>query len=133
MRVCKSYIIFFFSALLLTVQDLKSQPASFITIEGNGSPVVMLQGGASPLSLFDRHAKELAASYKVIRIERLNVSCVTNNKIIPANYLVRMESERLNHLLDSLNINEPVVLIGLSYGGLIALDFALNHMAKIRS
>lgn len=93
----------------------------------------MLQGGAAPINIFDPHAKELSALYKVIRIERLNISCVKTNTAIPAGYSVRMESERVAHLLDSLAIHEPVVLIGHSYGALIAFDLALNHPGKIRS
>lgn len=44
-----------------------------------------------------------------------------------------MESEAIKYNLDSLHIKEPIVLVGHSYGGVIALDFALNYPNRIRS
>ena len=123
----------FFFVLLWIASSSKAQSPSFIATEGKGIPVVMLQGGSYTFNIFDPHAKELSALYKVIRIERLNISCVKTNTAIPGSYSVRMESERMAHLLDSLSIHEPVVLIGHSYGAVIALDLALNHPDKIRS
>ena len=93
----------------------------------------MLNGGVADMSVFAVHSKELASKYKVIRMEQFNVQYATDGLILPKDYSVRIESEAIKFTLDSLNIHEPIILIGHSYGGLIALDFALNYPNRIRS
>jgi len=44
-----------------------------------------------------------------------------------------MESDAVAATLDSLHITAPVILIGHSYGGVIAFDFAINHPERIKS
>jgi pimeloyl-ACP methyl ester carboxylesterase len=102
-------------------------------IEGTGPPIVLLNGGTADMSVFTVHSKELARKYKVIRMEQFNVQYANEELMLPQDYSVHMESEAIKFTLDSLHINEPVVLVGHSYGGLIALDFALNHSDYIRS
>ena len=93
----------------------------------------LLNGGVADMSVFAVHSKELSGTYKVIRMEQFNVQYATEGLTISKDYSVEMESEAIKFTLDSLNINEPVVLVGHSYGGLIALDFALNYPNRIRS
>ncbi len=102
-------------------------------IEGEGTPIVMLNGGTADMSVFAAHSKELSHDYKVIRMEQFNIEYATENLMLPKNYSVRMESEAIKYTLHALNIREPVILIGHSYGGLIALDFALNHPQYVRA
>jgi pimeloyl-ACP methyl ester carboxylesterase len=44
-----------------------------------------------------------------------------------------MESEAIKTTVNSLEIKEPIILAGHSFGGLIALDFALRYPNYIRS
>ena len=44
-----------------------------------------------------------------------------------------MESEAVEATLDSLNIKEPVIIAGHSYGGVIAFDFAMRYPEKVRA
>lgn len=104
-----------------------------ILIEGEGIPLVMLNGGVADMSVFAVHSKELSAAYKVIRMEQFNVQYATEGWILPDDYSVQMESEAIQSTLDSLEIYEPIILVGHSYGGLIALDFALHYPDRIRS
>lgn len=114
--------------------SLQAQPKiKKVLIEGEGKPIVMLNGGTFDMSVFDVHSKELSRKYKVIRMEQFNVQYATENLVLPKNYSVLMESEAIKFTLDSLNIKEPVVLVGHSYGGLIAFDFALNHVKYVNS
>lgn len=104
-----------------------------VLVEGEGIPIVMLAGGTADMSGFALPSKELSGNYKVIRMEHFNVQYATEGLFLPKNYSVGMESEAIKYNLDSLHIKEPIVLVGHSYGGVIALDFALNYPNRIRS
>lgn len=120
--------------LLIAHFSVMAQPKTKkVLVEGDGLPVVMLNGGTADMSVFSSHSKQLSADYKVIRMEQFNVQYATEGCTLPQTYSVQMESEAVKATLDSLNITEPIVLMGHSYGGLIALDFALHHPNYIRS
>ena len=71
--------------------------------------------------------------YQVIRMENLNVQYACKGQTLPKDYSVRTESDAVKATLDSLNIQGPVILMGHSYGGLIALDYALNNPDGVTS
>ena len=120
--------------LLLFIQvSVKAQSKSKkVIIEGEGTPIVMLNGATADMSVFDIHSKELSSAYKVIRMEQFNVQYAADGLALPNNYSVHMESEAIRFTLDSLNIKEPILLVGHSYGGVIAFDFALNYPNRVR-
>ena len=126
----KIFLIFLFSIQLSVLAQSKIKK---VLIEGEGIPIIMLNGGTSDMSVFTVHSKELSRNYKVIRMEQFNVQYATEGLMLPKDYSVQMESEAIKFTLDSLNIKEPVILVGHSFGGLIAFDFALNHPNYIRS
>ncbi len=103
-----------------------------VIIEGKGPPVVLLAGGRWDMRSFNQPAKALSSKHLVIRMEHFNVQFAQEGLILPPTYSVEKESAAIGYTLDSLNITEPVVLIGWSYGALMALDFALTHPARIR-
>jgi pimeloyl-ACP methyl ester carboxylesterase len=123
------FIPFFFAHILAIAQPKIKN----VLIEGEGSPVVMLSGGVADMSVFSIHSKELSLFYKVIRMEQFNVQYANEGLALPKDYSVRMESNAIKFTLDYMGITEPIVLIGHSYGGLIALDFALRYPNRIGS
>ncbi|MFI5186069.1 MAG: alpha/beta fold hydrolase [Chitinophagales bacterium] len=123
------FISLFFIPIIATAQPKIKK----VLVEGEGAPIVMLNGGTADMSVFEAHSKGLSRFYKVIRMEQFNIQYATENLVLPNDYSVKMESDAIKFTLDSLNIKEPIILVWHSYGGLIALDFALNHPENIRS
>ncbi len=101
-------------------------------VEGSGQPIVFLHGGTFDYTAFAAHSKLLSDSFTVIRMLQFNVQYAAEEWTLPKNYSVKMESEAVNATLDSLHITAPVILIGHSYGGVIAFDFAINHPDRIK-
>jgi pimeloyl-ACP methyl ester carboxylesterase len=124
---------FFVSLLFLPISIIAQPKIKKVLLEGGGSPIVMLNGGTADMSVFATHSKELSSNYQVIRMEQFNVQYASEGMMLPTDYDVRMESEAIKFTLNSLKIRGPVVLVGHSYGGLIAFDFALNHPTYISS
>lgn len=102
-----------------------------VIVEGKGSPVVLLAGGRWDMQSFSEPAAALRGNYQVIRMEHFNVQYAKEELMMPPGYSVQKESEAIGKTLDSLGIKEPIVLIGWSYGALMAMDFALNHPSRI--
>ncbi len=103
-----------------------------VKVEGRGSPVVLLAGGRWDMESFTHPAKALSGKHQVIRMEHFNVQYAKEGLPLPVNYSLATESEAIGYSLDSLKIEGPVILVGWSYGALMALDFALNHPTRVR-
>ena len=104
-----------------------------VLVEGNGPPVVLLHGGTFDFTAYAAHSKLLADSFTVIRMQQFNVQYANEGWTLPKNYSVKTESEAIKETLDSLHIIKPVILVGHSYGGVIAFDFAINYPERIHS
>ena len=102
-------------------------------VDGAGIPLVILAGALANMNSLNVPVKDLSQNFKVIRMEHFNIEYAAEGRLLPKNYSVRTESEAIKYTLDSLGIKERVVLVGNSFGGLIALDFALNYPKRVRS
>jgi pimeloyl-ACP methyl ester carboxylesterase len=120
--------------ILLSQLVAQAQPQTKqVFLEGRGPAVVLLHGGTFDINAFAAHAKLLSDSFTAIRMQQFNVQYADEGRTLPKNYSVKTESEAVKATLDSLGITKPVVLIGHSYGGVIAFDFAINHPERIQS
>lgn len=127
----KNILAFLFLMIQLAVA---AQPKTKqVIVEGSGPPVVLLHGGTFDFNAYAAHAKLLADSFTVIRMLQFNVQFANEGWTLPENYSVKTESEAIKATLDSLHINQPIVLVGHSYGGVIAYDFAMRFKEKIRT
>jgi 3-oxoadipate enol-lactonase len=92
---------------------------------GDGAVVVLLQGGQLPLEMWDDQFFELAQHFRVLRYDVRGFGRSSRAKGPYAHH------DDLHGLLRSLGI-ERASLVGLSLGGRIAIDFALQHPSMVQ-
>lgn len=97
----------------------------YYEIAGAGQPIVFIHAGVADSRQWNNEFNFFASKYQVIRYDLRGYG-----KSEPAegeyNYL-----KELALLLDHLKLDQPVVLIGCSMGGGLALDFAVEHPGRI--
>ena len=120
------FLLLFFPTCIFAQYTTKK-----VIVQGKGSPVVMLAGGRWDMLSFSEPAAALSNHRRIIRMEHFNVQYANEGLTLPQGYSLRQESEAIGRTLDSLGIKEPVVLVGWSFGALMAMDFALNHPARV--
>jgi pimeloyl-ACP methyl ester carboxylesterase len=103
------------------------------TVEGKGRVVVMLGGGVHGAAGFAPHARALAPRFTVVRLQTLNIDRAQKGEPLPSGHSIDLESAAMARALDGLSLTGPVDIVGVSYGGLVALDFALDHPARVRT
>jgi len=116
-----------------TSVDTLALPQMQAHVVGQGPPLVLVGGGLTGWKSWEPHAERLAEGRTVARLQPMNVQYGLDNRRLPEGYSVKMESAALAAALDELGWVEPLDLVAWSYGGVISLDFALNHPERIRS
>ncbi len=99
--------------------------------EEDASPTVVLLHGIvidNLSSLYYTLANHLASRYRVVLYDQRGHGMSDRPK---SGYSVLDNVEDLNSLLIELRIEVPVVLVGNSFGGTIALGFALRYPEKV--
>ena len=89
-------------------------------VEGEGQPLVLLHDGLLDRRVWDDQFESLARHYSVLRYDRRGYG------LSPAPRREFSDVADLRGLLFSLGI-ERACLVGVSNGGKVALDFALDH------
>jgi pimeloyl-ACP methyl ester carboxylesterase len=100
---------------------------------GSGPPLALIGGGLTGSASWEPHAKRLAASRDVARLQLLCVQYGLEDRPLPEGYSIRTESRALAAALDSLGWHGAVDLVAWSYGAAVTLDFALNHPDRVRT
>lgn len=96
----------------------------FYETAGKGRAVVLIHGGLVDSRLWDDQFKEFAKRYKVIRYDLRGFG----RSDFPAEPFSHIED--LRALMNFLKV-ERASLVGLSLGGMIAMDFALEYPAMV--
>ncbi len=96
----------------------------YFEIAGEGCPLVLIGGGSMDLRQWDEQFKFFQQSFKAIRYDPRGVGKSDS----PSASFSHVED--LEALLDFLGVDKAV-LLGLSSGGGIALDFALTHSQRV--
>jgi len=94
---------------------------------GAGDPVLLIRGGLGHADIWANQMVDLMADHLVIVADSRGHGRSTRNA---APYSYELMSEDYVALLDFLKIDK-VDLVGLSDGGIIGLDIAMNHPERL--
>ncbi len=101
------------------------------TCEGirNGFPLVFINSLGTDLRIWDQIVPSFKDSYQIIRYDKRGHGL---SDCPPPPYTIRKHATDLAHLLDYLAVKQAI-LVGISVGGMIALDFAAAWPTRVRS
>ena len=103
------------------------QSRLYYEVVGEGEPsVVLLHGGLLDCRMWDEQFELLSSDHRVIRYD---ASAHGRSAIPPEAYLDHLD---LLGLLDTLEVDRAV-LVGLSMGGRVAIDFALEYPERVEA
>lgn len=108
-------------------------PVMQLHVSGSGPTVVIVGGGLTGALSWVPHAEALSARRQVARAQPLGVQLALDGKPLPEGFGIRTETNALLRALDAREWKAPLDVVGWSYGGVVALDFALEHPGRIRS
>jgi pimeloyl-ACP methyl ester carboxylesterase len=97
-------------------------------MQGEGKPLVFVPGLGGDSKLYFFQKPYFSNFYKTIIIDNRGAGDSDKPK---GPYTMKMLSDDLKVLLDSLNINEKIYLVGASMGGLIAQSFMMDYPEKV--
>lgn len=98
-----------------------------VAVDGpeTGEPVLFVPGATLALWVWDGLVERLArAGYRTIRFDRYGIGFSDRPDIAQNQALFE---EQMIDLLDELNVDRPVRLVALAFGGPIAAAFAVHH------
>ncbi len=132
-----SWMMAAFVFTLLSCHSSSNQNATNMKMQaeitGSGNPLVLVPGGLTGWASWEPHTKKLSKKRTVIRVQLIPVQYGLENRPLPSDYSINMESSALAATLDSLRYTAPLDVVGWSYGALTALDYALDHPDRIRT
>jgi len=102
-------------------------------VTGEGAPLVLVPGGLTGWISWEPYVERFSTNRKVVRVQLLNVQWGFEDKQLPPNYSVKMESRALAEALRDLGFERPIDIVAWSYGALVTLDYALEHPDSIRT
>jgi len=94
---------------------------------GDGTPFVMIHAGVADSRQWNNEFAYFSRNYQVLRYDLRGYG-----KSEPADGEFN-HMEDLLSLLDFLNLHEPIILMGCSMGGGLAMDFSLTHPKRVKA
>ncbi|MFV0442788.1 MAG: alpha/beta fold hydrolase [Planctomycetaceae bacterium] len=100
-----------------------------VTIEGSGSPLLLVHGFPLDHTMWRAQIAEFAKNQTVIApdLRGFGRSEATTGTVEMARF-----ADDLAEMLDELSVDEPVTFCGLSMGGYIAFEFLQRHPRRVR-
>ena len=99
----------------------------YYELAGRGQLLVLIHAGVADNRQWDNEFAYFSQDFRVLRYDLRGYG-----KSLPVEGEFS-HTENLTALLDELGINQPLVLIGCSMGGGLAMDFALVHSTKMKA
>lgn len=110
---------------------VQGRPAGFSTA-GEGMPVVLLHGWALAQHTYREVIEQVAA--QGCRVIAPAMPGFGGTPELPREqFSLRGYARWVSELLDALDVDEPAVVVGHSFGGGVAVRFAHDHRARVRS
>ena len=94
---------------------------------GQGLPLVMIHAGVADSRQWNNEFAFFARNYQVVRYDMRGYG---KSEPVDGDF---SHLEDLAAVLNTLGLAEPVVLMGCSMGGGLAMDFALTHPSRVRA
>lgn len=100
----------------------------YYEIEGDGAPVVLIPGFAAGRWIWFKQTAELSRNFRVIVFDPRGVSASDKPE---GPQTIGLLADDVAHLLDTIGI-ESAHIVGASFGGFVAQEFALKYPAMTR-
>ncbi len=94
---------------------------------GNGIPLVMIHAGVADSRQWNNEFAFFARNYQVVRYDMRGYG---KSEPVDGEF---NHMDDLVAVLNTLGLHEPVVIMGCSMGGGLAMDFALTHPSRARA
>jgi len=94
---------------------------------GDGIPLVMIHAGVADSRQWEKEFAFFSQTHQVIRYDMRGFG---KSKPVEGEFSHMID---LAGLLDALNLHGPLILMGCSMGGTLALDFALAEPSRVRA
>lgn len=99
----------------------------YYEVAGAGTPLVMVHAGVADSRQWDNEFTYFSQSNQVIRYDMRGYG-----KSEPVDGEFSHMSDLVS-LLNTLGVHEPIVIMGCSMGGGLAMDFALSHPSRVQA
>ena len=97
--------------------------------EGSGEPLLLIMGLSYPSYMWRRIRPLLAQTYRTIALDNRGVG---QSDVPPGVYSIELMASDAAAVLDAANV-QSAHLFGVSMGGMIAQEFALQYPQRVRS
>ncbi len=101
----------------------------YCTVRGDGPPVLFIHGFPLDGTLWHPTAERLAGLYRCIMPDLRG----HGRSSVAESMTIARYADDLVEVLAALEVREPVVVVGLSMGGVIAFDLFRRHRARLRA
>ena len=98
----------------------------YYEVKGDGYPLVLLHAGVADSRMWDQQIDVFSQFYRVIRFDMRGFG---RSSLPPGTF---SNTEDVRGLLDYLQVDEAY-LLGLSFGGLVALDFTITYPEYVKA